>query len=61
MIAMQDDGRCPGAFHVGCDKETTVSTFTPPPSTTTVFGNGCVFKDVKFILTKNNLNLDCLE
>ena len=48
MIALQDDGRCPGAFYVGCHKETTVSTFTPPPSTT-VFGSGCPTNEIGWI------------
>ncbi len=30
-----DDGRCPGAFSVGCDIETTTSTSTTTTTTTT--------------------------
>lgn len=29
-----DDGRCPGAFSVGCDIETTTTTTTTAPTTT---------------------------
>ena len=44
---LKDDGRCPGAFHVGCDlsTSTTTTTTTEVPATT----NKATIVDVKVL------------